>query len=179
MTTQEKKLYYTLTYLFIAILSCHILFASFSIFNPNKDYLTNQRWEKAYRLFGLTGPFFSTNRINVIPRVYCSIKEKGRSWGGFDELGKDEFNAFHSNYLRYDQLLLSGLPRYLCRQIQVQADTINQQVYLQSIKKFIVLSNPKRELDSAKVVYTLDSFVDAKPDTFFVKYIGFESLSME
>ena len=61
----------------------------------------------------------------------------------------------------------------------MQADTINQQVYLQSIKKFIVLSNPKRELDSAKVVYTLDSFVDAKTDTFFVKYIGFESLSME
>ncbi len=179
MTEQEKKIYHVLTYIFLAVLLCHILFAAFSIFNPNKNYLTNQRWEKAYRLFALTGPFFSEERINVIPRVYCSIKEKGSSWRAFEELGTQEFHRYHENYLNFDQLLLSGLPRYLCRQIQVSKDTIVEEDYFQSIKRYIVLSNPKLNIDSVKLIYTLDSFIDAKTDTFFIEHIRIDQMPVK
>lgn len=179
MTIRKKKIYRTLTYFFVTALLFHIFLAAFLIGHPNKNYLTTSSWEKAYRLFGLTGPFFSEDRINVIPRVYYSVKEKKGSWALFEEFGIKEFQRFHGNYLRYDQLLLSGLPRYLCRQIQVYNDTTGQEKYLQSIKRYIVLSNPEVEIDSATLVYTLDSFVDAKSDTFFIKHIGFAQLPRE
>jgi hypothetical protein len=74
--------------------------------------------------------------------------------------------------LNYDQLLLSGLPRYLCRQINIQQDTVTREEYLQSLRRYIQLSNASIQFDSAIVVYTLESLVAAKTDTFFVKRIG-------
>jgi hypothetical protein len=172
MISKEKKVYRYCTYLFIVALLCHLLLAIFIIFNPNKDKLTNQRWEKAYRLFGLTGPFFSENRLNSIQRVYCSIKEHGNKWGEFHELGREEFNRYHQLYFNYDQILLSGFPRYLCRQINIKEDSIDRNNDLRAIKKYIQISNPSLQIDSVTLVYTIESLVETRVDTFFVRRVG-------
>lgn len=178
MTSKEKNTYRALTYIFVFVLFCHILLATFVIFNPSKKYLTGQRWEKAYRLFALTGPFFSEDRINVIPRVYCAVKEHGGQWRSFEELGKKEFQRYHQNYLDYDQLLLSGLPRHLGAQIQTHKNNKHGDQKLLSLKTYIQLSNPTLQIDSVTVVYILESLVEAKKDTLFVRHITvFDTLS--
>ena len=57
MTGKEDKVYRILTSIIVIAFCCHLLLAAFVIFNPNKSYITNLRSEKAYRLFGVTGPF--------------------------------------------------------------------------------------------------------------------------
>lgn len=172
MTEKERKFYRITTCFFFAALLCHVLLASFLIFNPNKNYLTNSRLEKAYRLFGLTGPFFSEDRINVVPHVYASVKKHDEEWGEVIELGKREFERYHTNYLDYSSFTISGLPKYLCRQLYVHSDSAGEDGQLTSIRNFFVHTNPEVEIDSVILTYTLKSLVNEKTDTLFRKSIG-------
>ncbi len=172
MTKREQKFYRIVTYFFVVALLCHVLLASFLIFNPNKDYLTNLRVEKAYRLFGLTGPFFSEDRIKVVPQVYASVKEKNKEWGEVTQLGKKEFTQYHTNYLDYSSFTISGLPKHLCRQLYVHSDSLGEDGQLIPIRNFFVHTNPDVEIDSVIVTYTLKSLERGKKDTLFTKSIG-------
>jgi hypothetical protein len=172
MTEREQKFYRIATYIFAAVLLCHILLASFLIFNPNKNYLTDSRFEKAYRLFGLTGPFFSEDRINVVPHVYASVKKQNDEWSEVIELGKKEFGQYHNNYFDYSSFTISGLPKYLCRELHIHSDSVAADTQLTFIKNFFVHTNPEVEIDSVTLIYTLESLLNEKTDTLFKKQIG-------
>lgn len=171
MRSREKKIYTLLTHSFVIVMTCHVVLAMVLIFYPSKLYLTDTRIEKAYRLFGLTGPFFSEDRINVIAKVHGSVKLQGEDWSQFHELGESEFMNFHKNYLRYNQLLISVLPRYLCRQIKITKAPDNA-MYVAGIKKYLINATLPGTIDSVKLVYTLRSLSSGTTDTLFVMSLG-------
>ena len=171
MRSRESKIYSLLTHSFVIVMSCHVMLAMVLIFYPGDLTVTNTRLEKAYRLFGLTGPFFSEDRINVIPKVYGSVKLQGEDWNQFQELGESEFMDFHKNYFRYNQLLISGLPRYLCRQIKI-TETPDNTMYVAGMKEYLIHATAAGAIDSVRLVYTLRSFSDGTIDTLFVMPLG-------
>lgn len=172
MTGREQKFYRIATYFFFVALLCHVLLASFLIFNPNKNYSTTLRIEKAYRLFGLTGPFFSEDRIKFVPHAYASIKIQNEEWSEVIQLGKKDFNQYHTNYLDYSSFTVSGLPKYLFRELYKQPDTVPVDRQLMAIRNFFVHTNPEVKIDSVILTYTLKSLVSEKTDTLFIESVG-------
>lgn len=172
MTEREQNFYRIATYFFITVLLCHVLLASFLIFNPDKNYLSNSRIGKAYRLFGLTGPFFPENRIKVVSYAYASVKGQNEEWGEVIQLGKKEFDQYHINYLDYSSFTISGMPKYVCRQLYLHSDSVSEDRQLASIRNYFVYTNPEIEIDSVILTYTLKSLVNEKTDTLFTKSVG-------
>jgi hypothetical protein len=125
--------------------------------------------------FALAGPFFTEDRIQIVPHFKIRVKDKN-GWGVWRDHEKENFKDFHANPLRYDKLIESNFERSMARRLArrikgVSVDSLRYKPELKALTTFIDCEYSRDQVDSIQVIYTYQTYLKGsyalKNDTVF------------
>ncbi|NJN41585.1 MAG: hypothetical protein HC811_04440 [Flammeovirgaceae bacterium] len=164
--TKQKQI---LSLLVLALVVVHLLVVLILTGSERINKKINQyRPAKLYKIFAIPGPFFSEDRINNTVQLYLKTKSESTPWTDPVQLGSDEFNNYHSNYLRYDQLCESGIARFLARQIVYDKKQYpDSSRFFRELNRYIITHQLANHSDSLQVIFIMKKFETYEVDTLF------------
>jgi hypothetical protein len=141
------------------VLSAFVVIALISVnvyaifYKPKTGFLAL----KLFNQYALPGPFFSDDRIQIVPHLKIRFK-KGDTWSLWKDYEKNSFLEYHDNPLRYDKLVESNFLRSSGRALAKKI-IANKPVSIGRFLAVVRQQNPDVVIDSIEFVYTYDTYM--------------------
>jgi hypothetical protein len=165
----RKNLVYILTVVLIFCISINLY--SIFISGTSRRSLPMQ----LFNSFVLPGPFFSEDRIVVVPHFLYRIKSAG-IWTNWRNPSMESFNDYYAGTFHYYKLRQSNFERSLARRLAGRVgekgmDGILQSTELKNLHAYLIKEHSISSIDSMEMIYVVETYAGlnekVKLDTTF------------